>query len=493
MLPAPQPCTKDEFTQPKFSGPHYGDANILMARHVFTLIVFIFVCGCASFQPKPLSPSQTASDFEARTLEGGGLRQFLETGLDKKFESWPPDRWDFEILAMAALYYNPDMDVARARWGVARAGVITAGGRPNPVMSLLGQHHSATGGGALSPWTAGMSLDIPVETAGKRGYRIQKAEHLSEAGRLNVAETAWQVRSRLRKDLLALYSFIDREKFLRDQLEIQQGIAGIFEQRVAVGESSRFEEARSRLDLDKMRLLLAETQKQMAEAHVSLADALGVPARALEGIRISFDSFDKVIEVADLKDIRRQALSGRPDILAALSEYEASQSALQLEIAKQYPDIHLGPGYEWDQGDNKWSLGFSVELPVLNRNEGPIEEAKARREESAARFTALQARVIGEIDKAEAAYNETLRKLKVADSLVSTERGRLQIIQRRFDMGESDRLALEEAKMGYSAMEIARFGALISAQEGLGALEDAVRRPLSPMGPLPAALSDKTR
>jgi len=27
------------------------------------------------------------------------------------------------------------------------------------------------------------------------------------------------------------------------------------------------------------------------------------------------------------------------------------------EIAKQYPDITLSPGYEFDQGDNKWSLG----------------------------------------------------------------------------------------------------------------------------------------
>ncbi len=464
-----------------------------MAKHVFTLIIFALICGCATFQSRPLSPSRTASDFEARTLEGGGLRQFLETGLDKKFEPWPPDRWDFETLAMAALYYNPEMDVARAGWGVARAGIITAGGRPNPSVSFLGQHHSATGGGTLSPWTAGMSLDIPIETAGKRGYRIQKAEHLSEAARLNVAEAAWQVRSRLRKDLLALYSVMDMEKFLKEQLAVRLRIAGIFRQRAAVGESSSFEESQSELDVNKTRLLLAGTQKQIAEARVSLAGALGVPARALEGIRISFDSFDKVIEVADLKDIRRQALSGRPDILAALSEYDASQSALQLEIAKQYPDIHLGPGYEWDQGDNKWSLGLTVGLPVFNRNEGPIEEAEARRKESASKFAALQASVIEEIDKAGVAYDETLKRLKVADSLVSAERSRLQLIQRRFDMGESDRLALEEAGLEFSASEISRFDSFISAQEGLGALEDAVRRPLFPVGPAPATLSEKTR
>ena len=59
----------------------------------------------------------------------------------------------------------------------------------------------------------------------------------------------------------------------------------------------------------------------------------------------------------------------------ALADYAASQSALQLEIAKQYPDLHLGPGYELDQTDNKWSLGISLDLPILNHNQGPVAEA----------------------------------------------------------------------------------------------------------------------
>ena len=52
----------------------------------------------------------------------------------------------------------------------------------------------------------------------------------------------------------------------------------------------------------------------------------------------------------------------RADVRGALAEYAASQSALQLEIANQYPDLHLGPGYGWNTGnagDNKWSLGVS--------------------------------------------------------------------------------------------------------------------------------------
>src|SRR5205085_2292763 len=97
---------------------------------------------------------------------------------------------------------------------------------------------------------------------------------------------------------------------------------------------------------------------------------------------------------------RRELLLTRPDILASLAEYAASQSALQLEIAKQYPDIHLSPGYEFDQGDNKWSLGVGITLPIFNRNQGAIREAIAKRSEAAANFATLQAHAINETERA---------------------------------------------------------------------------------------------
>ena len=179
--------------------------------------------------------------------------------------------------------------------------------------------------------------------------------------------------------------------------------------------------------------------------------------------------------------------------MATLQEYEASQSALQLEIAKQYPDINIGPGYEWDQGDNRWSLGFSIALPVFNQNQGPIAEARARRKEFAAKFVALQAGVIGQIDQAEAAYSESLKNLRTAGSLVSAEDNNLKAIQARFNSGEASRLAFEQAKMEFYIAELSRFDTLILAQADLGELEDAVQRPLNKMEFFPGMAASYVR
>jgi outer membrane protein TolC len=217
------------------------------------------------------------------------------------------------------------------------------------------------------------------------------------------------------------------------------------------------------------------------------ADALGIPVGALKGINLVFDVLERPPAATSLpsQQVQRQALLNRPDILSALAEYAASQSDLQLEIAKQYPDVHLGPGYAWDQGDNQWSLGFSLTLPVLNRNRGPIAEAEARRTEAAASFGALQAQVIGALDRALAGYRAALHTLETADAVLSGRKQAQQSTQALFKAGEADRLALVSAQLEVDASALARLDALVKAQQALGLLEDAIQRPLDPAETLP--------
>ncbi|MGB9711784.1 TolC family protein [Dissulfurimicrobium hydrothermale] len=213
---------------------------------------------------------------------------------------------------------------------------------------------------------------------------------------------------------------------------------------------------------------------------MQLADAIGLPVSALNNVHISFGFMKEFPSARDihLQTIRRQALLSRPDILGALSEYAASESALQLEIAKQYPDIHLGPGYTFDQGDNKWAIGLSITLPILNSNKGPIAEAKARYKEMSAKFIALQAKIIGEIDRAFAGYKSALRELETADSMLSAKKEQLQSIQMMFEAGETDKLSILSIQLECYSTTLLRLNALVNVQQSLGMLEDALEHPL---------------
>jgi outer membrane protein TolC len=205
--------------------------------------------------------------------------------------------------------------------------------------------------------------------------------------------------------------------------------------------------------------------------------------RALDGLEFSFDSLRTMPAVVAPAEAQRQALLHRADILSALAEYAASQSALQLEIAKQYPDIHLSPGYEYDQGDNKWSLGLSVTLPVLNRNQGAIAEAQARRTEAAARFNALQAIVLAEIELAVAGYRAAMQKQADAEAMLVNLQRQENSARAMFAAGEISKSELVGLQLQFSATALARHEALAQAHQAKGQLEDALQSPLE--APLP--------
>ena len=443
-------------------------------------IVFGLLPGCVTFHPRPIEPLRIEAEFRERTLTDSGLRAYVEAGAPLKPSEWPPSSWDFTLLTLVAFYYHPDLDVARTSWSVTEARVVTAAARPNPSVNVAPGYASNAGTG-IPPWLMNFFLDIPVETAGKRGYRIAQAVQLSAAARLHIATVAWQVRSRLRKSLLDLYSATQIEALLNKQQTVQEEIVTLLEQRLAAGEISQPEVTLAHLALDQTRLSLREVQKQRAEARGQLAEALGFPVAVLDGVAISFAGLDQLPPDLPTSEVRGQALLNRPDLLAALAEYAASESALQLEIARQYPDFHTGPGYERDTGENKWFLGLSLVLPVLNRNAGPIAEAEARRKETAARFTALQAQVIGEIDRALAGYHAALQTVATADALLSAHIQQYESTQAMFHVGEADRLALLSAHLEREVSARARLNALVTAQRAFGLLEDAVQRPLNPL------------
>lgn len=438
----------------------------------------LLLAGCVRFEDKPIAPAASAEALESRSLSDPAFRKFLETNLHRELTSWPLQQVDLPIATLAAFYFHPSLDVARAQWASVRAGESTAGARPNPVLGVT-PGYSANPPKGVSPWFPSVTLDVPIETAGKRGYRIAQAEHLSAAARANITSAAWQVRSGVRAALLDYETARRRAALLSDQVTMRQRATELLEQRLAAGAISAPELAPARLALVHARLDAADAARVAAEARVKVAEAIGLPAAAIHRVEFRFDlSADQDAPVSSA-EARREALVGRADVLALLSEYAASQSALQLEIAKQYPDVHFNPGYQYDQGENKWQLGISMELPVLYRNQGGIREAVARRDEVAARFIQLQAKVIAEIDRAAAARASAIEQLKQLDELARAQREVVEQVEASFKAGAADQFELATARLEFAVTELAHVDALSKQQQAIGLWEDALQRPFA--------------
>jgi outer membrane protein TolC len=431
--------------------------------------------------------------LEARSLTNTALKAFLERNLRREINPWPPRTWDFETLTLVAFYYHPSLDVARADWRVTVGSIQTASERPNPTVTWSLANEPAPD--AFSPWIPGLTFDLPVETAGKRRFRTDQARHLSESARLNLATASWQVRSQLRASLLEFSVARRRVDVLRHEVALREDLIGRLQGQLREGAISAAELNTARLALLRARADLADAERLLAESRPRLAGAIGLSAIALNGLDFQFDlTIPTTAAALTTGEVRRLALLGRADVLSALADYAASQSALQLEVAKQYPDIRLSPGYSWNAGsagENDWLIGATVELPLLSHHRGAVSEAVARREASAARFLALQAKIITEIDSALAAFHASETNASTLEALASAQAAQQKSVLAQFQAGAVDRLEVVLADLELDAASLASLDAKIKLQLALGALEDAVQRPFDvPLAILESQRSD---
>lgn len=445
----------------------------------------VVLAGCASVRPVAVSPDATAASFRGRSLDDAGLRR-LAARSATGFGSWPPSRLDARALDVAALYFSPSLQVARAKWQVANAAIGTAGQIPNPTVSVSPLYVTTATAG-IAPWVVASSLVQIIETAGKRRFRLARTQYLAEAARLDVLSAAWDTVGRVHGALLDVAAAQRRATAIERQLAAQSGLAEIAEKRLQAGLGSRLELTTVRTLLTRVTLDQQAARTTLVEAQHQLAQAVGVPVAALRLDRLALPSPGRLLPPGFEAQVREVAALNRADLLARLADYAASAVVLQLEVASRIPNVELGPNFEYDQGNRKWGLSLTVQVPVFNQNQGPIAEAAAQRRQAADQFVALQAGVIGEVDRAIAAHQAALRSLTVADRLYQQQSRQASAAEALFARGETDRLELLAARVELATAALGRADAQAAVARTRLAVELAGH--LSADGFNPAALA----
>jgi outer membrane protein TolC len=432
----------------------------------------LLLAACAAYHSHPLNPPQSEQQFRTRSLTDPGLIAFL------KRPDWPPSRLQLRDLYSVALYYNPALDIARAHLRTARAAIVTASTRPNPTISIGGGYTNAP----ESPLVFYFTPSVVLETGGKRALRTLEATKLAEAARVDLDAAAWRVLSRVRAAWLDYAMALRSVDTLNDEIRVRNETVAILEKRLSVGEGASSDVAPARAALIAVQLEARAATTAVDEAAANLAAAIGMVALP----PVDTATLPQSLADLPLSQVQKAGLLHRADVRGSLLEYAAAELALQLEIAKQRPDIQLSPGYNFDEGHHKITFGPGFEIPVFNRNKGPIAEAEARRAEAEARFNALQATAIGEMETALARYKGARTELNDAErALTGIATTRVAAMQRAVAAGEEDRLSLAGVRVEAAVAARARLDAERRLQGAFGALDDAVQQPLEPGPALP--------
>ena len=391
--------------------------------------------------------------------------------------SAPPDggAWTGADLLAEALRNNPSVAEAAAKYRTARAAAKVSHVPPPASLTLTAEYAKSE----PKQWLYGAASDIPLDIGGRRKERVNAADLAALQALYDYGEAVWTVRTALARARTERL-FADEEVAQARAVEaLRQARADRLDRRVAAGEDDRSLALVARGELETAHRRVTDAQGRRAAADAALAGALGLPVMAVRDLRLAPTAAPSAS--LDVPAAARTAALTRRDVLRAVVDYDLAESALRLEIAKQYPEVRIGPGYTYDHGVAKLPFNLGLTLPPQDLNRAAIAQAEAKRAEAGRSLEAVQAATLSAIDAADVA-------------LASARTASAQVERR--DIPNADALAAATARslaagaadrvddLGARALALETRLNLLDARKAQALagvdLEDALRAPFDP-------------
>ena len=465
-----------------------------IGRQLALVLPALLLTGCAwqAYRPAPLDLAGADAAAQLRTLDDEPTRALLAAaGADLR--AWPAVVWTRETLLLVLMERHPDMRAARARVAAAQARVPAAQQAVNPDLSTRLENHSGRGSNG-SPWSIGAGLQFAFNTQPLRAAQGALASAEADEAEVAAGEVAWRLYRQLGDALLAVQATGEAATLAQDAVTLAQARIDSAEVRQRYGAAPALEVQLAREALLAARREQALVGAAAAVAQAQLAQALALPVDALARVRLASWPVLSPVDGGegagpDASTARAIALQNRLDLARELALYEVAEASVRVEIARQYPQVRLGPGLAWDQGDRIWQIGLSLPLALLQRNEAGIAAAEARRAAQAQQLLARQAAVAGEVESARQRVIALVGPLLASRSEADAADKYLALMQRQFDAGAADAASLIAARaVALQARRLVQ-EATVAWRQAQWSLEAALQAPL-PAGGSPAHDAD---
>lgn len=375
-----------------------------------------------------------------------------------------------------ALGHNLVLQAKEREMRAAQANEVTAGLIPNPTLSPGVSNAFAPN---LGPPQYQLTIAQPIELSGKRQRRIESAEAGSRAAEFDLEDLrrvlTLQVKQAFTAILVAKASAEQTQLNLKtlDELERLQRL------RAEKGDLSELDLLRIQQQRFQFESDAADAQQALRIAKVNLRQAIGQ------------DEVDEDFDVSGtfaLSEVRvpreelfRQAEARRADLKSARAALEKARADNRLAQAYATPNIAPTVGVCWADNNSCYGfvVGFSMDLPLFNRNQGEIQRTArdAERVGALTNFALTQTRA--DVEAALSQLESARIKLKALREVYvpkATEiRARVELAYRR---GAASLLEFLDAERTYRAMTLAYIGSQGTYDAAVYQLEAAVGGPL---------------
>ena len=352
----------------------------------------------------------------------------------------------------AALRGNPDLQASAYELSAAQARRIQVGLRPNPELNL--ELENFAGSGAVAGTDAletTLSLSQVVELGGKRALRRSIADAGVDFVTIEQRARELDLLAEVTRRFIDLVAAQERARFSAESTDLAQKTLNAIGARVDAARSPEAERSRARIALTRAQVEQRHAESERRSARYALSALWGNPEPGFTAARAEIFNLRAVQSFHALMERLEQS----PDFVLFASERRLREAELRLAQAQARPNLAFSLGVRRFEENNDTALvaGFSVGLPVYDRNQGAIREAQVRVTQSDALLAAARVRA----------------RAMLLSLYQEMDADRIRVETLRSEALPQAQLALDQTRSGYDRGRFS-FLELITAQEELLAL-----------------------
>jgi len=269
---------------------------------------------------------------------------------------------------------QPELAEAKAMVAAAEGRARQAGALPNPELILGAQQLPFSGDASnQKEYVAGVGQTIPLS---RRLSKAREAELLDREVRARGLDVKRRdIRKRVHS---AFATALYQEKAYQAQTEIQLNASkavATTQARFEAGDALREDLARVEMELARAKVELRRAESLREQALVALASAMGDATLSVKSLA---GTLDATFEIPTLESLAAN-LATQPESALADADIRARNARVDVAKAERIPDVRVELLYHRLEAsqENTLDVGLRIPLPLFNRNQGRLSEARA--------------------------------------------------------------------------------------------------------------------
>jgi len=389
-----------------------------------------------------------------------------------------------ESLALALLK-NPELAAFSYKVRASEATIIQAGLLPNPEIGTfvenIGGSPTVTGGVETT-----IELGQLIELGGKRSARMRVASLGHNLTEWDYETKRIEVLTSVSKAFTEVLSAQQRLILTEQIVDIAEQVAGTVSERVEAGKVSPIEETRTFATLSSIRIELEQAKRELEASRRRLTALWGNTDPQFE---MAVGDFDSISSSIPSLDQLKERLSQNPELARWADEMSLREAVINLEKSKAIPDVTVMGGYRrFREGDeNALVVGISVPLPLFNRNQGGILEARYQFSQSEREKQSAEARLATLLSEAQKTLSTTHTEvITLKDSVIPASQSAFDAINEGYRLGKFGFLNVLDAQRTLFDAKLRYLRALTDYHKAVADVEGLIGEPLDAIASNPS-------